>query len=497
MKSQLKYCIICIILLLSLAPVSAVLHPDVKWEYKTDSAVSSVAISSQGDYIAVGAGKYVYFFNKSRDLVWKNETNRDVLSLDVSFNGTYVAVGDEFNIYLFNKTGYRLWEREMNDYIRDIEISKEGRYIVAGSSDRYIYLMDNRGDEIWKYKADVAVQGVGISKYGDYIAGGTSTGRVYVLGKDRELLWEYDAGRYISDISLFYENLVIASDDLRRIKNGELIWKKTLDGRVVAAEFSSDGSSIAALTDRNYAYSYSYNKKPLWSYNFSDTVEDIATSATGDFVVVGAGKKVYLLTPPDKIPPTVKITSPETETVSGIVKIDADISEDADIVVLIDNNYASSRIPVNWDTRLMPQGVHRITVRAIDSGGNTGKDSVEITINQSKVNVTSRIDSDGDGLSDTTELEIGTDPDNPDTDGDGYNDRIEILKGTSPRDYNYKYVGNPENLTELIRPYAKDEGISQKYKIAAALAFISVLIVLTVRKLRGKPKKSRKYKFKR
>jgi len=46
---------------------------------------------------------------------------------------------------------------------------------------------------------------------------------------------------------------------------------------------------------------------------------------------------------------------------------------------------------------------------------------------------TAELDSDGDGLMDRRELEIGTDPYNPDTDGDGLSDGDEVLKyGTDP-----------------------------------------------------------------
>ena len=47
--------------------------------------------------------------------------------------------------------------------------------------------------------------------------------------------------------------------------------------------------------------------------------------------------------------------------------------------------------------------------------------------------VTGELDSDGDGLTDRYELEIGTDPYNPDTDGDGLTDGEEVKKyGTDP-----------------------------------------------------------------
>lgn len=42
------------------------------------------------------------------------------------------------------------------------------------------------------------------------------------------------------------------------------------------------------------------------------------------------------------------------------------------------------------------------------------------------------VDSDGDGLSDVDELELGTDPDLPDTDGGGVNDGDEVNSGTDP-----------------------------------------------------------------
>lgn len=43
-----------------------------------------------------------------------------------------------------------------------------------------------------------------------------------------------------------------------------------------------------------------------------------------------------------------------------------------------------------------------------------------------------RMDSDGDGFCDATELERGTDPNNPDTDSDGYPDLVEFYIGSDP-----------------------------------------------------------------
>ena len=65
------------------------------------------------------------------------------------------------------------------------------------------------------------------------------------------------------------------------------------------------------------------------------------------------------------------------------------------------------------------------------------------------------IDSDGDGLSDRREEELGTDPFNPDTDGDGLTDGEEVLKfGTDPLNPDTDYDGLKDG--EEVRKYKTD-----------------------------------------
>jgi len=70
------------------------------------------------------------------------------------------------------------------------------------------------------------------------------------------------------------------------------------------------------------------------------------------------------------------------------------------------------------------------------------------------------LDSDGDGLSDTFEGEIGTDPFNPDTDGDGLNDGEEVnLYNTDPLNPDSDYDGlkdGEEVLTYKTDPLNRD-----------------------------------------
>jgi len=74
---------------------------------------------------------------------------------------------------------------------------------------------------------------------------------------------------------------------------------------------------------------------------------------------------------------------------------------------------------------------------------------------------TGPVDTDGDGLADSYEAEIGTDPESADTDGDGTNDRDELYQFTDPDDADSKpYEGGwdrhpkPDGL-------ADDEGLEE------------------------------------
>ena len=89
--------------------------------------------------------------------------------------------------------------------------------------------------------------------------------------------------------------------------------------------------------------------------------------------------------------------------------------------------------------------VLKVKVRMLDglAGGLTVLDTELLPMSVSATAPTGGIacavtgtpgDADGDGLPDEQEIELGTDPANPDTDGDGASDGAEVAAGTDPRD---------------------------------------------------------------
>lgn len=93
------------------------------------------------------------------------------------------------------------------------------------------------------------------------------------------------------------------------------------------------------------------------------------------------------------------------------------------LVELIDNGGLTAQTTV---------GVNVGNILNDDSDSDGLADEWEVSNFGSVAYTTGAVDSDGDGLSNASELAAGTDPNNIDSDGDGYSDSAEIAVGTDP-----------------------------------------------------------------
>ena len=73
-------------------------------------------------------------------------------------------------------------------------------------------------------------------------------------------------------------------------------------------------------------------------------------------------------------------------------------------------------------------------VEAYDFSGNISSPSNELQITVEDEGIDPEPDSDGDGLSDAEEAELGTNPNDSDSDDDGVSDGQEVTDGTDPLD---------------------------------------------------------------
>jgi hypothetical protein len=100
-----------------------------------------------------------------------------------------------------------------------------------------------------------------------------------------------------------------------------------------------------------------------------------------------------------------------------------------------------------------PSALQGLRVRWLDTDGDGVADSDEADLATNPLDPASPprtgIDSDKDGLADSFERAIGTDPAKADTDGDGFGDGIEVHAGTNPKDATSKpYDRNANGLPD-------------------------------------------------
>ena len=116
------------------------------------SVVSSVALTSNSDYLVAGSkDMHVYFFrcnNSYLNYLWRYNVSSFVYSVSISPKGDYVAVGAGSGIFLIDKNGDLLWERKPGNSINSVSISSDERYIAVSAE--WDISVQHKGDLLWK-----------------------------------------------------------------------------------------------------------------------------------------------------------------------------------------------------------------------------------------------------------------------------------------------------------------------------------------------------------
>jgi len=194
------------------------------WSYQYNEDVRSVAISSDGTYIAVGSwDDNVSLFRKDGGGTpeWSYDAGSSVWSVDITPDGEYIAAGSYGEVYLYensSSTPLNIWNTGGNS-TKSISISSDGNYIAADDDD-YVYLLQ-RGytTPSWSFYSDDCINSVSISSDGDYIAAGKgfseTEGDVYLFQKDSNLpLWTYHTSTNVESVAISSDGIyIVAGDD--------------------------------------------------------------------------------------------------------------------------------------------------------------------------------------------------------------------------------------------------------------------------------------------
>jgi len=341
--------------------------------------VTKVAISADGEYIAVGSHDYrVYLFHKDNSTpLWSYTTGERVGSVAISANGDYiVAKSSDHNVYFFDKdSSTPLWSYTIGGWGFSVAISADGEYIVAatGNGDVYLFGRDS-STPLWKYSTEGnrALYSVAISADGEYIVAGGHDRKVYFFDKD----------------------------------SGTPLWNHTTDGSVESISISADGEYIAAGFALWYGSGAVYlfdkdSSTPLWSYETGggcwisegetecwngvrSDVGSVSISADGKYIAAGSfDKKVYLFL--NNLLPTAIIDSidPSPAEKGASVFFNGTGSDtDGTIAAYHWESSINGELSTDKDfsTSELSLGHHTITFRVQDNNGGWSTDSETLWI---------------------------------------------------------------------------------------------------------------------
>jgi PGF-pre-PGF domain-containing protein len=302
------------------------------WTYEPRmGSVLSVAISSDGSYVAAGCedDRVCLFSRESNTPIWSYTTGSDVHGVAISSDGSYLTAWSlDDKVYMFSRdSSTPLWSFKMGAQGRSIAISSDGAYVVVGTLDNKIHLFSrDSSTPIWTYTAGGPIWSVAISSDGSYIAavgcnpkrvdGTLSRDTMYLFSRFSSTpLWSYSSYYPLSRVAISSDGSYIAVGGsgvyLFSRASSTPLWINSDYWGVYSISISSDGSYLVAGTQTHpngipwgHVVLFSrLDNSPLWVFKTVSHVYSVAISSDGSHVAAGSGDlNAYLFSRASNIP---------------------------------------------------------------------------------------------------------------------------------------------------------------------------------------------------
>ena len=213
-------------------------------------------------------------------------------------------------------------------------------------------------------------------------------------------------------------------------------------------ELFVDGVSIGTTTadaSGNWTFDYTTNVLIDGVYSFTALASDIFGNVSTLSAIFTAVIDTQVPTVEDQLTddltPIITGTGTPNENLTIAIDVDGDGTPEAIYTITTDSsgNWSldlDSATPTSGGLPVLDYPT-TLNITVSDVAGNTGAGEITITN-----------DFDNDGLTNSEENMLGTDPYNPDTDGDGVQDGQEVLDGTDPLDDCDSLNGTPLPTTD-------------------------------------------------
>jgi hypothetical protein len=270
------------------------------WKYNTGRAVSSVAISSNGNYTVAGTENgYLLLLDRQGKSIWSRSLGNEVEGVSISGDGSRILAGlaeystGEPDVFLLNKNGDIIWQKDLIQSGRpcDVSISQDSNYIATGDTDNKVRFFDSSGNQLWEKELGDWTTSVSLSSTGDYLAAGSWDDNVYFFNNTGSQIWNYDTKNNVYGVSISPEGGYVASIGAGISffdATSNQLWNTTSPfGESVSV--SANGNFIAA--GREYGGQIILLNKTggePWNRYVDSDLNSVAITSDGKFVAAGA-----------------------------------------------------------------------------------------------------------------------------------------------------------------------------------------------------------------
>ena len=263
---------------------------------------NKLAISSDGSYAVATEGYYLYLVEKSSNsLKWSFIAGHNILSVAISTDGRYIAAGSQdTNAYLFEKASNApVMTINTGGPVRSVALSSDGNYLVVGSEDNILYLINTTSrTELWRnISSSSNINAVAISSNGNHIMeGGEFEIRLFNSSSSTPE-WIIKVNSWTETIALSADgNVAIAGFEDGTITkynvtnfNDPIMWNSTANDRVNVASISSDGQyAIVGSEDYRVRIFSENNPTPVYNNPIGSVVKSVGISSDGRYAVASS-----------------------------------------------------------------------------------------------------------------------------------------------------------------------------------------------------------------
>ncbi len=267
----------------------------------------------------------IILLDKQGNLVWNYDIGRDwVEAVAISQDGNYIAVATQIYFHLFSKDSNKpIWSfckkcklpPVVNDASRGIAISADGKY-VAGSFDKLYFFERDSNTPVWIADIGAAAVGIDMSDDASVIAAGTGNSennrgqKILLFDREGNKLGEYKPKHEgYSQTGDFYQPDVTPNGKYVAIStgcpdrraylfsgNGQLLFRSkqlTEDSPAHKSAISDDGKLIAYSLDHSVGkeilFLFDNKGNKLWSFSSptDSTARAVSISGNGNYIAIG------------------------------------------------------------------------------------------------------------------------------------------------------------------------------------------------------------------